>query len=61
MTADANRLAYATPSVSTNANLTFDQSGTIDIASGRAVWFGADGPGLSVDLITNPKGGPSEA
>ena len=57
MTADANRLAYATPSVSTNANLTFDQSGTIDIASGRAVWFGADGPGLAgkaASMTTNP-------
>lgn len=57
MAADANRLAYATPSITTNASLTFDQTAVIAIGSGRAVWFGATGPassGKAASMTTNP-------
>ena len=57
MTADVDRLAYATPSVTTNASLTFDQTAVIAIGSGRAVWFGATGPasaGKAASMATNP-------
>lgn len=57
MAADADRLAYATPSTTANANLTFDETGTTAIGSGRAVWFGATGPansGKAASMTTNP-------
>jgi hypothetical protein len=57
MTADADRLAYATPSTTANANLTFDDTPTIAIGSGRAVWFGATGPassGKAASTSANP-------
>jgi len=57
MTADADRLAYATPSTAANANLTFDATAITAIASGRAVWFGATGPaaaGKAASMATNP-------
>jgi hypothetical protein len=57
MTVDADRLLYATPSASANANLTFDQTTAIAITSGRAVWFGATGPasaGKAASMTTNP-------
>src|SRR3990167_10271095 len=52
MTADANRLAYATPSTTTNANLTYDATGVTAIGSGKAVWFGATGPATSGKAAT---------
>ena len=57
MTVDADRLAYATPSASTNANLSFDQTAVIAITSGRAVWFGVTGPatvGKTATSTANP-------
>lgn len=57
MTADANRLAYATPSATTNANLSYDATAVTAIASGKAVWFGATGPansGKAASMTTNP-------
>ena len=57
MTADANRLAYATPSTTTNANLTNNLTSVIAIGSGIAVWFGATGPansGKAATMTTNP-------
>lgn len=57
MTADADRLAYATPSTTANASLTFDQTSVVAIGSGRAVWFGATGPatsGKAATMTTNP-------
>src|SRR3990167_3749078 len=57
MTVDADRLAYATPSATANASLTFDQTSVIAIGSGRAVWFGATGPataGKAATMTTNP-------
>jgi hypothetical protein len=57
MTADGDRLAYATPSTTTNASLTFDQTSVTAIGSGRAVWFGATGPansGKAASMTTNP-------
>jgi|SRR3990167_1605160 len=47
MTVDADRLAYATPSTTANASLTFDQTSVIAIGSGRAVWFGITSPSAS--------------
>src|SRR3990167_2413202 len=47
MTVDADRLAYATPSSTTNASLTFNQTSVIAIGSGRAVFFGITGPATS--------------
>lgn len=47
MTADGDRLAYATPSTAANANLTYDATSVISIGSGKAVWFGPTGPGSS--------------
>lgn len=47
MTADANRLAYATPSITTNANLTYDATTAIAIGSGKVVWFGPTAPATS--------------
>lgn len=47
MTADGDRLAYATPSTATNANLTYDATAVTAIGSGKAVWFGATGPANS--------------
>jgi len=45
MTADGNKLTYATPATTTNASLTKDMtlSNTL-VASGIAVWFGAGSP-----------------
>ena len=57
MTADADRLAYATPSTTANASLTFDQTSVIAIGSGRAVWFGVTGPataGKAASTAANP-------
>ena len=57
MTADANRLAYATPSTTTNANLTLDATAVIAIGSGKAVWFGVTGPataGKAASSTANP-------
>ena len=57
MTADADRLAYATPSASGNGNLSFDQTSTTAIGSGRAVYFGATGPansGKAASSTANP-------
>lgn len=57
MTADADRLTYATPSTTANSNLTFDQTAVTAIASGRAVWFGATGAnasGKAASMTTNP-------
>lgn len=47
MTADANRLAYATPSTTANASLTVDMTAVTAIGSGQTVWFGATGPATS--------------
>lgn len=44
MTIDADKLAYTTPSASTNANLTVDMTSVIAIGSGVAVWFGETSP-----------------
>ena len=57
MTADANRLAYATPSTTTNANLTYDATAVIAIASGKVVWFGITSPtaaGKAASTTGNP-------
>jgi len=57
MTADGDRLTYATPSASANASLTFDQTSITAIGSGRAVWFGATGPassGKAASSTANP-------
>lgn len=57
MTADGDRLAYATPSTVTNANLTYDATAVTAIGSGKAVWFGATGPasaGKAASMTTNP-------
>jgi hypothetical protein len=57
MTADGDRLAYATPSTSANANLTLDATSVTAIGSGKAVWFGATGPansGKAASMTTNP-------
>lgn len=57
MTVDADRLAYSTPATSALAGLTFDDTATVAIGSGRAVWFGATGPansGKAASMTTNP-------
>jgi len=57
MTADGDRLAYATPSTTTNANLTYDATAVTAIGSGKAVWFGATGPassGKAASTTSNP-------
>jgi hypothetical protein len=57
MTADADRLAYATPATSANASLTVDDTSTTAIASGRAVWFGTTSPasaGKAASTTSNP-------
>lgn len=57
MTADGDRLAYATPATSALAALTFDQTSVVAIGSGRAVWFGATSPsasGKAASMTTNP-------
>lgn len=57
MTADGDRLTYSTPATSALASLTFDQTSTVAIGSGRAVWFGATSPGASgkaASMTTNP-------
>lgn len=57
MTADADRLAYATPSTTTNANLSYDATAITAIASGKVVYFGATGPansGKAASTTANP-------
>lgn len=57
MTVDADRLAYAIPSTTANANLTYDATSVIAIGSGKAVWFGATGPasaGKAANTTANP-------
>jgi len=57
MTADADRLAYATPAVATNANLSYDATAVTAIASGKTVYFGATGPansGKAASTTSNP-------
>lgn len=57
MTADGDRLTYATPSASTNANLTRDITAVTAIASGATVYFGATGAsnsGKAATMTTNP-------
>lgn len=57
MTVDGDRLSYSTPATSALAGLTFDQTSTVAIGSGRAVWFGATGPassGKAASMTTNP-------
>lgn len=57
MTVDADRLAYATPSTTANANLTRDITAQTGIGSGAAVWFGATGAatsGKAASMSTNP-------
>lgn len=57
MTADADRLAYATPSTTANTNLTVDMTSAISIGSGSVVYFGATGPassGKATSTTSNP-------
>jgi hypothetical protein len=57
MTADADRLAYATPSASTNANLTYDATAVTAIGSGKVVYFGPTAPatsGKATSTVSNP-------
>jgi len=57
MTVDADRLAYATPSTTTNASLTVDMTAVTAIGSGQVVWFGATAPatsGKAASMTTNP-------
>ena len=57
MTVDGDRLAYATPSQTTNANLTLDMTTAISIGSGAAVWFGPTGAsaaGKAASTSTDP-------
>lgn len=44
MTADGDKLSYATPATTTNSNLTTNMTSVIAITSGVAVWFGATSP-----------------
>lgn len=44
MTADGNKLAYATPSTTANTNLTVDMTAVTAIASGQVVWFSGTSP-----------------
>lgn len=57
MTADGDRLTYATPSTTTNASLTTNMTSVIAIGSGIAVWFGAtsaNASGKAASMTTNP-------
>lgn len=57
MTVDANRLAYATPSTTTNANLTYDATAVIAITAGKVVFFGITSPsaaGKAASTTGNP-------
>jgi hypothetical protein len=57
MTSDANRLAFATPAITTHAGLTTNMTSVIAIGSGVAVWFGPTGPataGKAASMTTNP-------
>ncbi len=57
MTVDADRLAYATPAVATNANLSYDATAVTAIGSGKVVFFGATGPansGKAASTTSNP-------
>jgi hypothetical protein len=56
-TGDGDKLTYTTPSASTNANLTTNQTSAIAIGSGVAVCFGATGPeatGKAASSTANP-------
>lgn len=44
MTVDGDKLAYATPSTTTNANLTVNMTSAISIGSGSVVWFSGTSP-----------------
>lgn len=44
MTADGDKLSYATPSSAENTDLTTDMTSVIAIGSGVAVWFGITSP-----------------
>lgn len=52
MTADSDRLAYTTPSTSTNAALTYDATAVILISAGKAVWFGPTSPTAAGKVAT---------
>lgn len=57
MTADGDRLAYATPVATTLAGLTVDMTSAISIGSGSVVYYGATGPassGKAASMTTNP-------
>jgi len=57
MTADGDRLTYATPSTTANTSLTKDMTATTAIASGDAVWFGitsANASGKAASCSTAP-------
>jgi hypothetical protein len=57
MTVDADRLAYATPSTTTNASLSVDMTSAISIGSGSVVFFGATGAsnsGKAASTTSNP-------
>lgn len=57
MTADADRLAYATPSTAANTNLTVDMTAVTAITSGSTVYFGATSPsasGKATSTTSNP-------
>lgn len=57
MTVDADRLAYATPSTTANANLSVNMTSVIAIGSGQVVFFGPTGPatsGKAASSTSNP-------
>ena len=57
MTADGDRLTYATPSTTTNAALTRDITAVDTIGNGAAVWFGgtsANAAGKAASTTSNP-------
>lgn len=56
MAADSDRMAYATPSQSTNANLTVDMTSVTTITSGQVIWFGPTSPWASGKLATTTPG-----
>ena len=56
MTADGDKLTYAPPSTSANANLSVDMTSAVAITSGVAVWFGETSPTATKSAAesTNP-------
>lgn len=57
MTADGDRLAYATPATAANASLTYDATAVTAIASGKVVFFGITSPtaaGKAASTTGNP-------